>query len=196
MVIVIIGILATISTATYNGAIEDARNGRLTAEIKNKSTEVLALRVHSEAGNSTNQELMNAEFDLLDSVITLAREKEKNTLAEITGSTCSDCDCRGETFGGTLTSAEQDCIDTWNNLLTLFTSTTDVNISFLQTDPWGSPYLLDENEGDQPGDYCRQDNIFSAGPDRYHDVLVGPETVIGDGFQQRISFYDTEQCPS
>jgi prepilin-type N-terminal cleavage/methylation domain-containing protein len=34
-------------------------------------------------------------------------------------------------------------------------------------DPWGSPYLLDENENEVPNWLCRQDFIASAGPDGF-----------------------------
>ncbi len=33
-------------------------------------------------------------------------------------------------------------------------------------DPWNSPYLVDENEGEDPApDYCRADYVYSNGPD-------------------------------
>lgn len=195
VVIVIIGILATIATSTYRGAIEDAENGKITAEIKQKAGDALALRVLLEAGSGSQEQLMTAEFDLIDAVITLARKKEKKTLREIIGGVgaCSDCICRTHSFANPDPQTAA-CVDTWNSLVVLFNSVTDINISFIQTDPWGSPYLIDQNEGEHSGNYCRQDNIFSAGSDRYHAVDSGTETVLGDGFQQSVSFYDTAQC--
>lgn len=196
VVIVVIGILATLATATYRGAIEDAENGKITAEIKQKATEALSLRVLLEAGSGSQEQLMIAEFDLIDAVITLARKKEKKTLLQIIDDGgCADCVCRNYSFNSPSIQT-QSCIDTWNDLVILFNSVTDINISFLQTDPWGSPYLIDQNEGESGHPYCRQDNIFSAGPDKYHEVQSGTEMVLGDGFQQRVSFYDTAQCGS
>lgn len=194
VVIVIIGILATIATSTYRGFIEDAENGKITAEIKQKATEALGLRVLLQAGSGSQEQLMTAEFDLIDAVITLARKKEKKTLLEIIDDGgCADCVCRDESFTSP-NAATQECVDTWNSLVVLFNSVTDINISFIQTDPWGNPYLIDQNEGEWGYDYCRKDNIFSAGPDRMHEAIG--ETVLGDGFQQEVSFYDTEQCGS
>lgn len=39
------------------------------------------------------------------------------------------------------------------------------NYNQLRRDPWGSPYLLDENEGEFAGNPCIRDTLRSVGPD-------------------------------
>lgn len=37
-------------------------------------------------------------------------------------------------------------------------------LTVLKRDPWGSPYLIDENEGENGETDCRHDVVFTAGP--------------------------------
>ena len=47
------------------------------------------------------------------------------------------------------------------------------------TDPWGNPYLLDENEAEAGNmNNCTKDNVFSAGPDGVHAYGAGDDISI------------------
>lgn len=167
VVIVIIGILATISTATYKGTIAKAEQAKLTSELAQAITRSKARRVEYESGNISESDLITGEFgelEIVNTTINLVREIEQKTLREITGSGCSDCVCRNHSFAGTLTPQAQTCIDRWNLLVDTLENLSDgININYLRTDPWGNPYLFDENEGEGN---CRRDSIISAGPNR------------------------------
>lgn len=43
---------------------------------------------------------------------------------------------------------------------------TNIDLDYLRTDPWGSPYLMDENEGEISTNLCRSDIVFSPGPNK------------------------------
>ena len=86
----------------------------------------------------------------------------------ITGSGCSDCGvCR--TSGLDLRSLDEtnSCRTRWHTSINRIALASDLlsDGSSLYRDPWGSPYLLDENEGEVPSNPCRDDVIRSAGAD-------------------------------
>ncbi len=67
-------------------------------------------------------------------------------------------------------------------------------------DPWGSVYLLDENENEFAGEPCRYDMVYSAGPDKIFEGNIGsgagsnitPGTIYqvnSDDYAFAISFY-------
>ena len=58
------------------------------------------------------------------------------------------------------------CYKNWVDALTSIEAATNGNmkgLSAFNRDPWGSPYLLDENDGEFSD--CRPDKLRSAGPD-------------------------------
>ena len=89
----------------------------------------------------------------------------------LTGSNCSDCVCRYE-YGGPadLKNLDQshNCFTNWRSAITRIDAYSDYinGIEPLLRDPWGSPYLLDENEREwtSPND-CVNDVLRTAGPD-------------------------------
>ena len=195
VVIVIIGILATISVGTYNNYISKAEIAKDLAELSQQISKLKVLRLEYQIGGITSQEIMEADLVVVKTAIIIGRKKQKQTLEEITGFGCSDCVCRDENFIEPLSANAQICVDSWETIMTVLRAATDIDISFLSTDPWGSPYLVDENEGEYAVDYCRKDTLFSAGPDRLHEhAAMGVEEAAGDGYSIRLDFYDTNQC--
>ncbi|NCN58670.1 hypothetical protein COW99_05195 [Candidatus Roizmanbacteria bacterium CG22_combo_CG10-13_8_21_14_all_38_20] len=114
------------------------------------------------------------EMRQLAELMDLARGESGLTLKEITGNGCSECVCRG---ADNITSAS--CLNNYLNVL----STLNVAANGLMTlespflDPWGNPYMVNENEGESggpscpdvngDGESCCTDNIHSAGENKF-----------------------------
>lgn len=107
----------------------------------------------------------------------VARHNGASVLGEITGNWCSECPCRGA-GDLVLLPDTHGCWQNWKNVAA------KIGFPASTRDPWGSPYLVDENELETPGD-CRQDSLSSAGPDR----TVGG----GDDIFLEVPFY-SEEC--
>lgn len=78
------------------------------------------------------------------------KRRERNTvLVNITGDSCSPCSCWEYGLDDTT------CIDTMTR--------TFVKLGFpgLFRDPWGNPYLIDENEWEDPENPCVHDAVYS-----------------------------------
>ncbi|MDD2934994.1 MAG: type II secretion system protein [Candidatus Pacebacteria bacterium] len=103
--------------------------------------------------------------DLIKTII-IVRDESDKTLQQITGSGCSLCTvCVGDLRNIPDTHA---CYTRWINVLTKLEQSSNGLISGIgnmKRDPWGSPYLVDENEGEFPADCPRKDTIRTAGPD-------------------------------
>ncbi len=94
-----------------------------------------------------------ADFKQILTAIDVKREQYNNVLLSVTGSGCSDCSCRPLSEASLETSA---CVSRM--------TTTFQNLGFngLLKDPWGHPYLIDENE--QEGGSCaNHDSLCSFG---------------------------------
>jgi prepilin-type N-terminal cleavage/methylation domain-containing protein len=99
--------------------------------------------------------------------ITIAQGESGNYLMTITGSNCSYC------AGGYVVGADYRNISDTSALyirlalsmsnLEAATNGLVIGISKIIRDPWGSPYSLDENEGEAGG--CGYDILWSNGPD-------------------------------
>lgn len=112
-------------------------------------------------------------LDFLSQVSYIAKIKTGRTLIDLTRSNCSECPCldkqdhRGEPVG-------RICLLNWVHALSAIweaasgEEATDVQgrlrleKRFIR-DPWGTPYALNENEGE--GEGCDSDILRSAGPD-------------------------------
>ena len=187
VVIVIIGILATISVATLLGYQEKADIAAAQASLRSSINELLVLRVDYENGSLTATELMEKDLDVVDRAITLGRLRGEQTLMDITGNNCSDCVCRGHNFVDPISSQAQLCIDRWDLIVNDLATAADMDFTFMSVDPWGSPYLVDENEGETTP-YCRRDTLSSAGPNRLY------ENGGNDDYRISLTFYDTALC--
>lgn len=143
--LIVIGILAVLATITILviNPVQQINNARI------KGTQ-----------ESLNQ--------LADAVIKIKGFSEKS-LMQITGSGCSRCVCTA----GVPVDQVPACITSWNSALAKIaavgTSTAVTgNLSDFMKDSWGSPFILDENEGEAGG--CSLDRLSSAGPDRIHST--------------------------
>ena len=92
-------------------------------------------------------------------------------ILSITGDSCTMCTCRDASVvsGVDLRTVEDDspCMDRWRTSLTAITDDSPLinNPEQILRDPWGSPYLLDENESEFSDDPCRADWLRTVGPD-------------------------------
>lgn len=151
IVVSIIGILSTVVLASLSKARSEARVSRAQLELRQLQRIML-------------------EFQLTNN----------SSLLSVTGRDCSDCVCRERGDLSQLPETDR-CVTNWRGAITRIVQSTNPgqDPSGFFTDPWGSPYLLDENEGERLAHGpCRSDLVRSAGPDK----SVGPETLLDPGY--------------
>lgn len=88
------------------------------------------------------------------------------SVMSITGNNCSDCVCRS--YPNTRNIPDTDiCVVLWRSAISrIDTASPYINgIEPLIRDPWGSPYMLDENEAEHGPSDCFPDYLFTVGPD-------------------------------
>lgn len=102
----------------------------------------------------------------------LVADNDRTLLLAITGSTCSMCSCRAAAGPGIprdLQNIDQStaCFQNWKQAIDRMAAELDYigDPEVFYRDPWGSPYLLDENEGEFSTNLCRRDYLQSVGPD-------------------------------
>lgn len=115
------------------------------------------------------------DLDQIQLAMEIARNDQDKVLLQITGSGCSDCACRDDPD---LRFPDDDCINSMTNAFQ------KIGLPLVK-DPWGSLYLIDENELEFDGDPCRKDSFGSAGPDRKFGE--------GDDIRENLPFYSF-QC--
>ncbi|PIZ47653.1 hypothetical protein CO180_03200 [candidate division WWE3 bacterium CG_4_9_14_3_um_filter_41_6] len=155
VVIVIIGILSGIGLASYTGTITKAKVAEAQTYLK----------------------------DLRDS-IRIAHISTDKYLGQITGNWCSDCACRSMNLKDIATT--NSCYTIALSAITKIEQATDGVVTGVTNnirDPWGGPYLIDENEWEWAATPCRKDVIRSAGP----DSLLGTadDVVVTLGFSKK-----------
>ena len=142
VVVAIIGLLATLSIVALNSSRDKAKQAKAASDMKRVTESMI-----------------------------LAQGETGKTLLEITGNGCSDCACRG--IGSIINiAAGSSCYGSWQSAITKINDACGgvfQGINRVTRDPWGSPYLLDENEGEGGG--CAQDAFRSAGPDGIHGTV-------------------------
>ena len=139
VVVAIIGILATVVIASLGTARDKAKIAKAETILGHMRTTVASAQISN-----------------------------SKKVREITGENCSQCSCPAATDLAVLANTN-DCVLDWENAIDHIIDAHDPTIgggAAFYTDPWGSPYLLDENEGEQPLNLCRRDTLTSAGPDR------------------------------
>lgn len=129
IVVVVIAILAAITIVAYNGIQTRAQQSKIDTDIATITRAIQA-----------------------------ARSAESKTLAEITGSTASGASCWWLPDGTDLAalSPTHGCWTRYQQTLSALTAITGAQLSGL-VDPWGRPYLIDENEGEGGG--CGRDTV-------------------------------------
>jgi len=130
---------------------------------------------------SVNDARLNAQYTIaranikqLADLIEFAKGTKLQTLPEITGSFCSECACRNGTVLPTSNIHEYPtshaCFTSYLNIIDILNNSTGglYTIKNAPIDPWGAPFLFNENEGE--GGVCGMDNLASAGPNGiYYD---------------------------
>jgi prepilin-type N-terminal cleavage/methylation domain-containing protein len=141
--LVVIAIIGILSLGTF-AVVQSAREDALKTRAKSELSQIVKL-------------------------IEAARVTRGKTLMEITEAGCSLCECRSLSDPLYELSNTHTCIA---SMSASFTKIADElgEPSFVQRlrDPWGSPYLFDENEGNQGA--CVQDRFLSVGPDGFYDT--------------------------
>ncbi len=131
IVIVIIGILAALVIAAYQGIQDKARMAKIDTDKTNLTKAIIA-----------------------------ARESTGKTLYEITGNDWTANSCFTKPDGTDLAALPQSdqCWTDYNNAINTISAASSANLKNLK-DPWGRPYYIDENEGVDSLDPCQEDQI-------------------------------------
>lgn len=129
IVIVVIAILAAISVVAYNGIQERA--------IKSK---------------------VDQDISTLSRAIALARQIKSSTLSQITNSTATSGACTLKPAGTDLATLPRTdtCWVAYSNALAAISTASGMEVNSI-LDPWGRPYLIDENEGENGN--CSKDSL-------------------------------------
>lgn len=114
----------------------------------------IGLVSYSAAQKSAQKAKVADDFAAIQTNIDIARRAANSNLMTLTGTGWSEGSCTGG-----IDVRSQACVDR----MTL--SFSRLNNSPLQRDPWGNPYLFNENEGEQASNPCVPDILRSAGPD-------------------------------
>jgi prepilin-type N-terminal cleavage/methylation domain-containing protein len=131
IVIVVIGILAAITIVAYNGIQDRGRMSRMQNDLRNIKTAVL-----------------------------LARTQQNQVLGAVTGNWATAGSCMGKPAGTDLAALPptDNCWVDYKNTLDKISIASSQNIRGL-VDPWGRPYLIDENENEGGPANCTKDSL-------------------------------------
>lgn len=132
VVIVVIGILAAITTVAFNGVQDRAR----------------AVKIQSDVAQ-------------IQKAITIARMQSSTTLYGITNNNATAYFCTQKPSGtnlATLNKTTDNCWIVYNSTMGQISDASGVNIRNI-VDPWGRPYFIDENENQDNSGSCTRDLI-------------------------------------
>lgn len=104
----------------------------------------------------------------IQKAISVAQGESGKTLMQITGSGCSDCNVCRTGIDLRNIAPSNGCYAAWiNDIATVQTASNGYTtaLTSITRDPWGSPYTIDENEGEQVNNPCIQDALRTVGPD-------------------------------
>lgn len=148
----------------------------------------------STARERANQARVQQDFKTIILGIEAARANTGNTLMQITGQGYSMSPCVATQSG---TPQASNCITRMNNSFTAINNASggmlDAFVSGGSRDPWGNPYLLDENEGES-GNWCNMDRLISAGPDGEIYNVTGVHSMNTDNISIQIPL-SQGRCP-
>ena len=110
----------------------------------------LAIVAVNSARDSAKEAKADADMKQIVTAMELKRDESNTHLIGVTGSGCTRCSC-GPPY------------DFENSTCITRLRTTFQNLGFpdILYDPWGDPYLIDENEYEQPSNLCRRDSLWS-----------------------------------
>lgn len=131
----------------------------------------------NDARDNARDKKVRMALTQLRTLANTAQLYENRYIGSITGSYCSRCSCSNGTDLAALPPTAS-CVTRWRTSIdNIAVAAGGLNGGGFYTDPWGSPYLMDENEGEQSGNPCIRDTIQSAGPDKI--TGTGDEITIG-----------------
>ena len=124
----------------------------------------LSIAALATARNQARKARANADLDTIVKAIVMAQGESGQALLKITGYGCSSCYC-SSVSNLINVPASHTCYTGWKKAITKIADASIFysDVQNLDRDPWGSPYLLDENETE--GGNCGADTLRSAGPD-------------------------------
>ncbi len=131
IVIVVIGILASIAIVAYNGVQARAQQSKIKSDVKQIQKAIMA-----------------------------ARTQTGTTLYGITNNDATAWFCTQKTSGTNLATLPKtdNCWVVYTSTLDQISAASGMNIRNL-LDPWGRPYFIDENEDENNGGSCTKDLI-------------------------------------
>lgn len=132
IVIVVIGILAAITVVAFNGVQKRGHEAKMKSDITQIKKAIQGARV---ANNTT--------FGGVTSVWS-------------TGGTCGSK--ASGTNLATLDKATDACWQTYNTALSRISTASGIDVRNI-VDPWGRPYMLDENEHEAGTTHCARDTV-------------------------------------
>lgn len=136
IVIIVIAILAAIVIVAYNGITAKAQSSKVDQDIATLVRAINAARINTD-----------------------------KTLYAITGNGCTRCSCpylSGDTTPAYTLPKTHGCWTAYFNTIDKIATASGANLAPLKAgDPWGSPYSIDENEGESGG--CGYDIVESWG---------------------------------
>ena len=109
-----------------------------------------------------------ADFRSIQTQIDITRTSQNKTLMQVVqGTGCSDCPFRdSNTVNSAARAADRTLLNTeWQM----------VGFNSSPLDPWGTPYLFDENEQENGVNDCRYDLLISAGPNKIDDAQTSDD---------------------
>ena len=120
----------------------------------------------------TEAQYTRARVDIrsISELVKFAKGTTGLTLPQMTNNFCTECYCRGPYSTGSVQDlpATHACFTSYYAAVNTLNQNTDglMTLTTPPLDPWGAPYLINENEGE--GNNCWYDNILSAGPNGFY----------------------------
>ena len=124
----------------------------------------------NEARLETQYAKARVEIRNLSELVKFAKGTRSQTLAQMTNNFCTECNCRPPASSRNIQDLPEThaCFTSYYAVINTLNQNTEgiLKITTPPLDPWGAPYLINENEGE--GGNCWYDNILSAGPNGFY----------------------------
>jgi prepilin-type N-terminal cleavage/methylation domain-containing protein len=132
IVVVVIAILAAITIVSYNGIQARAQQAKIDSDLTTLNKAILAAR----------------------------NNKGEVAMKNITNSQATGSVCWTQPSGTNLANLDEDnlCIKTYKLTLDALSNASSMNVRNI-LDPWGRPYYIDENEGENAASPCNPDKL-------------------------------------